>query len=115
MQQWLYLNFTRNTFYILFPTKGNVSYRQVISIRLNVCLKQWFPTFSEASSLCSFRNFLFLPYYTIFFSFLPYYMSLQKYVIYQYIVSHLTFTCHGVVYCSGSWTSINCYWNNGLY
>jgi len=42
-------------------------------------------------------------------------MSLQKYVIYQYIVSHLTFTCLGVVYCSGSWTSINCYWNNGLY
>ena len=70
MQQWLYLNFTRNSFYILFPTKGNVSYRQVISIRLYVCLKQWFPTFSEASSLCSFRNFLFLPYYTIFF-FIP--------------------------------------------
>jgi len=42
-------------------------------------------------------------------------MSLQEYVIYQYVVCHLTFTCHCVAYCSGSWTSINCWWNSGLY
>jgi len=42
------------------------------------------------------------------FYFIPplYYTRLQEYLICQYIVSHLTFTCHGVAYCSGSWTSI---------
>ena len=35
-QQWLYLNLTRNSFHILFPAKGGVSYKQVISCRLYV-------------------------------------------------------------------------------
>ena len=39
MQQWKYLNLTRNSFYVLFPAKGVVSYRQVISSRLYVRLK----------------------------------------------------------------------------
>jgi len=38
-QQWRYLIFTRNSFYILFPAKGIVSYRQIISSRLYVRLK----------------------------------------------------------------------------
>jgi len=38
-QQWRYLNLTRNSFYILFPAKGIVSYRQIISNRLYVRLK----------------------------------------------------------------------------
>jgi len=38
-QQWRYLIFTRNSFYILFPAKGMVSYRQIISSRLYVRLK----------------------------------------------------------------------------
>jgi len=37
-QQWRYLNLTRNSFYILFPAKGIVSYRQIISSRLYVRL-----------------------------------------------------------------------------
>jgi len=37
-QQWQYLNLTRNSFYILFPAKGIVSYRQVVSSRLYVRL-----------------------------------------------------------------------------
>jgi len=37
-QQRLCLNLTRNNFYILFPVKGIVSYRQIISIRLYVRL-----------------------------------------------------------------------------
>jgi len=48
------------------------------------------------SSLCSFSNFSFLPNDTKLFLFLPYYTSLQKYLIFQYILSHLLFTCHGV-------------------
>jgi len=31
MQQWQDLNLTRNSFYILFPAKGIMSYRHVIS------------------------------------------------------------------------------------
>ena len=38
-QQWLYLNLTRNNFYILFLAKGIVSFRQIISSRLYVRLK----------------------------------------------------------------------------
>jgi len=38
-QQWRYLNLTRNSFYILFPAKGIVSYRQIISSCLCICLK----------------------------------------------------------------------------
>jgi len=30
-QQWRYLNLTRNSFYILFPAKGIVSYRLIVS------------------------------------------------------------------------------------
>jgi len=48
------------------------------------------------SSLCSFSNFSFLPHDTKLFLFLPYYTSLQEYLIFQYILSHLLFTCHGV-------------------
>jgi len=40
MQQWRYLNFTRNSFYILFPAKCIVSYKQIISSRLYVRLKE---------------------------------------------------------------------------
>jgi len=32
--------------------------------------------------------------------------NLQGSLIYQYILSHLPFTCHGVAYCSGWWVSI---------
>jgi len=39
MQQWRYLNLTRNSSYILFPAKGIVSYWQIISCRLSVHLK----------------------------------------------------------------------------
>jgi len=35
-QLWKYLNLTRNNFYILFPAKGIVSYRSVISSRFYV-------------------------------------------------------------------------------
>ena len=38
-QQWRYLNLTRNSFYILLPAKGIVSYRQIISSHLYVRLK----------------------------------------------------------------------------
>jgi len=38
-QQWRYLNLIRNSFYILFPVKDIVSYRQIISSRLYVRLK----------------------------------------------------------------------------
>jgi len=38
-KQWWYLNFTRNTFYILFPAKTSLSYRQVISSCLYIRLK----------------------------------------------------------------------------
>jgi len=38
-QQWRYFNRTRNSFYVLFPAKGIMSYRQIISIRLYVRLK----------------------------------------------------------------------------
>jgi len=37
-QQWQYLNRPRNNFYISFPAKGIVNYRQVISHRLYVGL-----------------------------------------------------------------------------
>jgi len=40
------------------------------------------------SSICSFWKILFPPYYT----------SLQEYLIFQYILSHLPLTCHGVAY-----------------
>jgi len=39
------------------------------------------------SSLCSFWNFSFLPYYTTFFSFLLYYTGVQENSIYQNILS----------------------------
>jgi len=39
MQQWRYLKITGNSFHILFPMKGIMSYRQVTSSRLYVCLK----------------------------------------------------------------------------
>jgi len=42
-QQWRYLNLTRNSFYILFPSKGIVSYRQTISRRFYVRLKRTCP------------------------------------------------------------------------
>jgi len=35
----VYLNLARNSFYILFPAKGIMSYRQIISSRFYVCLK----------------------------------------------------------------------------
>jgi len=38
-QQWQYPNLTRKSFYILFPAKGMVIYRQIISIRLYVRVK----------------------------------------------------------------------------
>jgi len=38
-KQWRYLKLTRNIFYILFPAKGDISFRQIISSRLYVCLK----------------------------------------------------------------------------
>jgi len=38
-QQWRFVNLTRNSFYVLFPEKGIVSYRQIISSRLYVSLK----------------------------------------------------------------------------
>jgi len=38
-QQWRYLNLTRNSFYIMFPVKGIVSYMQIIFSRLYVRLK----------------------------------------------------------------------------
>ena len=56
----------------------------------------WIPPFAHFgtfhSSLMTQNSFLFLPYYT----------SLQEYFIFQDIVSHLPFTCHGVTYCSSS-------------
>jgi len=39
-QQWRYLSLTRNSFYILFLAKCIVSYRQIISSRLYVRLKE---------------------------------------------------------------------------
>jgi len=39
-QQWRYLNLTRNSFHILFPGKGIMSYRQIFSSRLYVFLKE---------------------------------------------------------------------------
>jgi len=33
-QQWWYVNLTRNSFYILFPAQGIMSYRKIISNRL---------------------------------------------------------------------------------
>ena len=65
------------------------------------------------SSLCSFSNFSFLPHDKKLFLFLPYYTSLQEYLIFQYILSHLLFTCHGVA--SSSKASINYKWNNSLH
>jgi len=41
-QQWRYLNLNRNSFHILFPVRGIVGYRQIISSRL-----------------CSFERYLF--------------------------------------------------------
>ena len=35
-----YLNLTTNSSYILFPAKGIVSDRQIISIRLCICVKR---------------------------------------------------------------------------
>jgi len=39
MQKWQHLNLTRNSFYILFPAKCIVNYRELISSRLYVRLK----------------------------------------------------------------------------
>jgi len=39
-QQWRYLNLARNSFYILFTEKGIMYYRQIISSRLYVRLKE---------------------------------------------------------------------------
>jgi len=39
-QQWLYLNLTRNSFHFLFPEKGMMSYREIISSLLYVLLKE---------------------------------------------------------------------------
>jgi len=39
-EKWQYQNLTRNSFCILFPAKGVVSYRQIISSRLYVRLKE---------------------------------------------------------------------------
>jgi len=50
------------------------------------------------SSLRSFWNFSFLPYDTNLLSFHPNYTSLHVYLTYQYILSHLSFACHGVAY-----------------
>ena len=68
------------------------------------CVGQWFPTFFDAFLPLLILELFIPPLLHNFFSFLPYYTSLQEYLIYQYIVSLLTFTCHGVAYCSGSWT-----------
>jgi len=38
-QQWWYLNLTRNSFHIIFPAKGIMSFRQGISSRLCVHLQ----------------------------------------------------------------------------
>jgi len=38
-QQWRCLNFTRNSFYILFPAKDTANYRKTISSHLYVRLK----------------------------------------------------------------------------
>jgi len=38
-QQWRYQNLTTNSFYILFPARGIMSYKQIISGRLYVRLK----------------------------------------------------------------------------
>ena len=38
-QQWRYLNLPRNSFYILYPAKGIVSYWQIISSHVYVPLK----------------------------------------------------------------------------
>jgi len=45
-QQWWCLNLITNSFFILFPAKGVMSYRQIISGRLYVCLK----------GICSFAS-----------------------------------------------------------
>jgi len=47
-QQWKCLNLTRNSFYILFPAKVIVSYRQVISSRFYVRLNKTCPLASRA-------------------------------------------------------------------
>jgi len=39
-QQWQCLNLARNIFYILFPSKGVMSYKQIISSRLYIYLKE---------------------------------------------------------------------------
>jgi len=38
-QQWQHRNLTRSSFYILFPAKGIMSYRQIISSYLYICFK----------------------------------------------------------------------------
>jgi len=47
-QQWRYRNLTRNRFYILFPAKGVVSYRQIISSGLYVRLTGTFSLAGQA-------------------------------------------------------------------
>jgi len=39
-QQWRYLNFTRNSLYIIFPAKDVVGYRETISSHLYVHSKE---------------------------------------------------------------------------
>jgi len=48
-QQWRYLNLGRNGFYNLLPAKGIMSYRQIMSSRLYVRLKQGSPNYGPRS------------------------------------------------------------------
>jgi len=50
MQQWRYLDLTSNSFNILFPAKDIVSYMQIISSCLYVCLKRTCSLASQALS-----------------------------------------------------------------
>jgi len=59
-------------------------------------LMQWFPTFFDAFFPLLIFELIIPPHDTKLFLFLPYYTSLQEYLIFQYILSHLLFTCHGV-------------------
>ena len=40
-QQWRYINLSRYSFFILIPAEGIVGYRQIISDRLYVRLKEF--------------------------------------------------------------------------
>jgi len=58
-QQWRYLNFTRNNFYVLFPAKGIVSYKQIISsslcVRLNSGLQRFLYNHPPTGTLLEIR------------------------------------------------------------